>query len=59
MGLTKLALDAEMPLVREDSYIAVLTPGLYAIFTPSTKVAGALFIGTRKEMKERLAEVSR
>jgi hypothetical protein len=56
MGLTSLALDAEMPLVRKDSYMVPLTKHLWAIYTPSTKVDGALFIGDREEMEDRLAE---
>lgn len=33
--LTKFALDAPMPLIRPDSVVHLLTPGLWGLWTPS------------------------
>jgi hypothetical protein len=55
-GLTREAWDAPLPLIRADSFAAPLTTSLWGIWTPSTGVETALFVGTRTEVMGTLSE---
>jgi hypothetical protein len=57
--LTPEAWDAPLPLIRADSYAGELVPDLWAIWTPSTGVPRALFVGTRSEVTGTLSEGGR
>jgi hypothetical protein len=54
--LTKMALDAIMPLVRPSSYISQLTENLWGLYTPSTGVPGVLFFGTKEELEQKIED---
>lgn len=57
MNLTFMALDAELPLIREDSYAwRIAASDTFMIHTPSTGVKGALAMASEAEV---IAEFSR
>lgn len=57
MQLTRMAYDAEMPLVRPDTYAIAMAGELWGIFTPSTTVLGCLSMGTEAECKAEMEKV--
>ena len=58
--LTASGWDATLPLIRADSWAAPLAgPHHWAIWTPSTGVERALFVGTRSEVAGTLSEGGR
>lgn len=54
--LTKMALDAMLPLLRRDSRVVQLMSDLWGIRTPSTGTNAILFMGTREEILAKMDE---
>ena len=60
MRTTYMALDAEMPLIRPDSYAFEFVPGLWNVHTPSTGTKAALFMEEDMEVvKAEFAKIGK
>lgn len=54
--LTKMALDAIMPLLRRDSRVEQVFGDMWGIRTPSTGTNAILFMGSKEEILAKMDE---